>query len=351
MTGITLSGCDPYTLLSHMALYGLGAILEADGARDVRLAWTRSANPRPVISAGDLDGTAMAEIVGRHASAHHAEDSWVQRDITLGGEGRGLMSPRLSQFGDKATWELVQISRHEVLDLLTAGHDWLDLRFLAALGEPCYWSFDAKGATYQDDGANRLEMQPRNRGSEFMRNRLRPLARTVALRDPAGILVGLRGETVTDELENNSSSGLTATGLASPGPADNALVWCALWGICQFPIAMRINRTALTSGHISNRRRGRYLKEWLCVPMWHGAWNPARLRSILASQFPVTLAMAGLDLDESAHSKIPEARAWLAARNVEGVVRFSIQNFSSGHADQRRAMRGEAITVQGGGLA
>ena len=33
MTQITLAGCEPRTLLSHMALYGLGAILEAGGVR------------------------------------------------------------------------------------------------------------------------------------------------------------------------------------------------------------------------------------------------------------------------------------------------------------------------------
>ncbi len=45
MTQITLAGCEPRTLLSHMALYGLGAILEAGGARDVRLGWAGTATP------------------------------------------------------------------------------------------------------------------------------------------------------------------------------------------------------------------------------------------------------------------------------------------------------------------
>jgi hypothetical protein len=79
----------------------------------------------------------------------------------------------------------------------------------------------------------------------------------------------------------------TATGLASPGPTDNALAWCALWGISQFPLAMRINDTAQTSGHFSRAR-----KEWFYVPMWQGAWRPARLRSVLASQELRTFAGA-----------------------------------------------------------
>ena len=70
-------------LLSHMALYGLGAILEADGVRDVRLAWGPPANPRPVLSADGADETELAARVGRHAQAHAAADSWVRRDVTL----------------------------------------------------------------------------------------------------------------------------------------------------------------------------------------------------------------------------------------------------------------------------
>ena len=110
------------------------------------------------------------------------------------------MSPRLSQFAGQATWELVQQSRREVLDDLTAGHHWLDLRFLAALGEPCYWSYNRKGDTLQDDGASRLEMQPRNQGSEFVGTRLRKLADTVAQRDCRQDSRRAAGQSVDDEL-------------------------------------------------------------------------------------------------------------------------------------------------------
>ena len=45
---------------------------------------------------------------------------------------------------------------------LTATQQWLDLRLLAALGQPAYWSRDDKGGLMQDDGASRFDMQPRN---------------------------------------------------------------------------------------------------------------------------------------------------------------------------------------------
>ncbi len=349
MTQITLASCEPRTLFSPLALYGLGAIAESGGVRDVRLGWTGTANPRPCISAADADDIAVAELVLGHARMRNADSSWGRRDVTFRVKSPGVpktatkavMSPRLSQFADPATWELVQQSRQEVLDELTTGHHWLDLRFLAALGEPCYWSSSKKGESLQDDGAHRMEMQPRNQGSEFVGTRLRKLAAAVAQRDAAKVLAGLSGASVTDELDNSPDS-RTATGLASPGPADNALAWCALWGISQFPIAMRINDTAETSGHLSHRR-----KEWFYVPVWTGLWRPARLRSVLASQALRTFAATGLGAAGYTDGHVSAARAWLAARNVEGTVRFEILKFGSDNAPERRAMSGQVISVQG----
>jgi len=342
MTGLTFGGCEPYTLLSHMAMYGFGAILEAEGVRDVRLQWTGAGNPRPHISAPEVNASEMACVVARHASARAADGSWTQRDITLAGKPRGLMSPRLSQFGEQSDlWQQIQLARHAVLDGLTEGQGWLDLRFIAALGEPCYWHRDDRdNRILQDDGASRLEMQPRNQGSEFVGNRLRKLAGSVGQRDQGAILAGLLGDSVDDEIAGNASDSRTATGLAGLGPTDNALAWCALWGISQFPIAYRGNGVAITSGHLSYRRR-----EVFYVPMWQGCWRPARLRSVLASEELSILAGKGLEEGRSTDIAISKARAWLTARSVNGVIRFPIQKFGSDNAPERRAMRGEPISV------
>lgn len=342
MTKITLGSCEPRTLLSHMALYGLGAILASEGVRDVQLSWTASANPRPVVSMPEIDEITMATLVRQHAESRKADGSWVQQNLPTDAKPRGLMSPRLSQFGGRSDWAQVQSARHTVLDTLTAHHHWLDLRFLAALGEPCYWSANQKGEPLQDNGASRFEMQPRNQGSEFVGSRLRKVAATVSLRNPDGILAGLRGDSVADEAGNDKIDSRTATGLASPGPTDNALAWCALWGISQFPLAMRVNNTARTSGHISGRR-----DEWFYVPMWQGLWRPARLRTVLASQSPRVLASSGLELSDYSEADVSAARAWLASRGVDGVMRFPVQRFGSDNAPERRAMRGETISVRG----
>lgn len=347
MTEITLAGCDPWTLLSHAALYGLAAILESTGASDVRACWTTEAKPRPRVSFSGFDDAEAAALVLAHAQASDADGSWVQQQINLGGTGRGLMSPRLSSFKEESTWDEIQRLRHEVLESLTREHRWLDLGFLNALGEPCYWRFNRKGDRLQDDGASRLEMQPRNQGSEFVGNRLRKLAEAVADRDPSQILTGLRGEHIVDEIANDRSDSRTPTGLASPGPTDNALAWCALWGISQFPTTMQMFAAADTAGHL---RFGR--NEWFYVPVWHQEWRPARVRSILASRSLRVLASDGLEETIRGSERRPysvtevcEARAWLDARHAAGVIRFPIERFGSVNAPERRAMGGETISA------
>ncbi|MGH3260415.1 MAG: hypothetical protein ACRDNS_00310 [Trebonia sp.] len=351
MTHLTLAGCEPRTLLSHMALYGLGAILESAGVRDVRLGWTGTANPRPIVSTSDADEIALAEVVLSHARTHDAEESWMRRDVTFTVNSQGgpksattaLMSPRISRLADRAAWELLQRSRFDVLDELTGGHHPLDMRFLAALGEPCYWSRSPNGDAQQDNGASQLEMQPRNTGAEFVGTRLRKLAGAVARRDAAKVLAGLTGESPDDESEGNKRDSRTATGLAGPGPTDNALTWCALWGISQFPLAMRVNGVATTSGHLNRAK-----KEWFYVPMWAGPWRPARLRSVLASRELGAFAGSGLNGSADAGDlEVSKARAWLRTRGVEGTIRFEILEFGTGHARDRRAMSGQLISVQG----
>ena len=240
MSQITLGSCGPGALLSHLALYGLAAILESGGITGLRAGWNGSGDQRPYLTGPDLTGERAAQVVSRHAGQAADRGSWLHRSITLNGSPRALMSPRLTTFGDQTTWRQAQENRHQVLDSLTDQGRWLDLRFLAALGEPCYWVTDRQGTIQQDSAASRLEMQPRNIGSEFVGTRLRKLADAIAARTAGQILSGLLGDSVRDEAGGDAADSRTATGLAGPGPTDNALAWCALWGISQLPLAMRI---------------------------------------------------------------------------------------------------------------
>jgi CRISPR-associated protein Csb3 len=359
MSDITLGGCAPDVLLSHLALYGLAAILEAGGVADLHACWRIGGDQRPHVTAPSLTGERAAAVISRHARQAIAADSWLHRSITLGGTPRALMSPRLSTIADEATWRQAQRHRHEVLDQLTSQGRWLDLRFLAALGEPCYWIQDQQGTIQQDSAATRLEMQPRSQGSEFVGNRLRKIAVAVARRTGEQILAGLTGAIVRDEAEHDAADSRTATGLAEPGPTDNVVAWCALWGISQLPLAIRARDTAITSGHL-----GRGRSEFFYTPVWQSPWRPARLRTVLASTEVRTVASSGLDRSGRpapnplsravvpAHipmytsGQIAAAERSLAERGVVGVVRFAIHRFGSDKAPERRAARGEPIPVR-----
>jgi CRISPR-associated protein Csb3 len=356
MSEITLGSCAPGALLSHLALYGLAAILESGGITGLRAGWNGSGDQRPYLTGPDLTGERAAQVVSRHAGQAAGRGSWLHRSITLNGSPRALMSPRLTTFGDQTTWRHAQENRHKVLDSLTDQGRWLDLRFLAALGEPCYWVTDRQGKIQQDSAASRLEMQPRNIGSEFVGNRLRKLADAIAARTAGQILSGLFGDSVRDEAGGDAADSRTATGLAGPGPTDNALAWCALWGISQLPLAMRIKGMAVTTGHL-----GRGRQEFFYVPIWQSPWRPARLRAMLASTQLRIAASSGLDhtgrpmgnppgatIPMHTGSEITAARHWLAERGTDGVVRFPVQRFGSDNAPERRALTGEPIPLQAG---
>ncbi|WP_213455089.1 hypothetical protein [Rhizomonospora bruguierae] len=342
MTDFVLSTAEPTTMLSHMALYGLAAIVEDGGLAGVRLSWTAGMAPRPVLSAPRATPEVIGEIVRRHAARHDTPESWPSREVATG-ERRALMSPRISVISSREDWRSLQGRRHQVLQRLTEERALLDLRLIAALGEPSYWRFNRQGQRLQDDGASRLEMQPRNQGSEFVGNRIRPLAAAVAARTATAVSDGLLGRGVRDEVGKDAPASRTPTGFASPGPTDNALAWCALWGISQFPLALRTTGFAATTGHIGRGTAGRYY-----VPVWHGQWRTARLRTIVASGQLRRFAEAGLSPDEAGRTPDDGANGdaaaqWLASRGVTAVVRFPVRRFGSDSAPERRAMLGELI--------
>lgn len=340
MITFALGRSDVQVMLWHMALYGLGAILEDAGVSDIRLSWTTGMEPRARVQAPDLSEQAVDEIVREHAAQRSTELSWLSRDLALNGKARGLMSPRVGAIGnDPAAWAALQEARASVLDDLTDSRSGLDLRLLAALGEPCYWSRSRQGDAQQDDGASRLEMQPRNQGSEFVGSRLRKLASSVASRAGGVVADGLAGSHLQDEIGGGKVDSRTATGFANAGPTDNAVAWCALWGISQLPLAVRIDRTALTAGHI-----GRIRQEWFYLPYWTAAWRPAQLRSVLVSQHLRSAATVGLPAPWAVdHVQVLVAQSWLQSRGVHGLVRFRIERFGSDSAPERRAMRGEPV--------
>ncbi|HMA47677.1 MAG TPA: hypothetical protein VKP11_10835, partial [Frankiaceae bacterium] len=276
------------------------------------------------------------EIVRAHAARHAEADSWIQANLP--GSATALMSPRIGWVDGPAAWTALQRHRHAVLDALGAAGADLDLRLLAALGEPCYWRSN-RGTQLQDDAANRLEMQPRNQGSEFVRTRLRPLAKAVASRQVEAARAGLIGAVVRDEIGKDREDSRTATGLRGPGPTDNAVAWCALWGISQVPLALQVHRPARTATHVRVRA------EFFVVPVWRGPWHPARLRSVLNSRALDVAAAATTEENPIPAGDVGAACAWLRDRGVAALVRFPIEVFGSTSAPERRALRGQLVRL------
>lgn len=344
MTKLVMERSDYRVMLWHMALYGLAAICEEhDEQLTIRWGPGPTGQHRAHLESTVLDPPAMAELVRTHAHAH-THDSWLQEDVELKGKARGLMSPRITPFvADEPVRREVLRRRDQVLETLTAAHAFLDLQLLAGLGQPAYWSHDDKGALMQDDGAGRLEMQPRNQGSEFVGSRLSKLAEAVAARPPAEVLSGLSGGAVRDEIGKDQVASRTGTGFCSPGPVDNVVAWCALWGISQLPSTPRVGRRAITtsSGHL-----GRPRQEWFYLPYWEHPWRPTRLRTVVASARLRTAATSGLDQPWAADDQaLLSAHAWLRARGTTGVLRFPIERFGSDSAPERRAMNAALVPL------
>lgn len=345
MNELRLAG-DLRTALSHLALVGLGAILEDAGVANVRVGWSDAFDPRPVIRANDIDWPRAAGIVRAHALRHVEADDWT---AARGGGGRSaLMSPRIASLPDEAARRRHVAARWAVIDRELERTNWLDLHLIGSLGEPAYWRFNRQRQPLPDEGASRWEMKTRNRGEEFVGNRLRPLAERVAARSAERIESGLTGSAAEDELGRNDLESRTATGLAAPGPTDNALAWCALWGISQFPVIARIQRPSRSAGHLpAPRGTERDRRGWFYVPVPARPIALPRLRTVIVSDQLAQAAAIGAEDPASASALDVEAACgWLADRGIAALVRFPIGEYGSANAPERRALLGTVIPIR-----
>lgn len=333
MTDFVL-GSDHTRALDHFAGYGLGALLEQAGEQDVRLHWSDEADSKLTLSGLRSTPTSVADAVHKHAAAHCASESWVQQITTVQRADKdaevGLFSPRIAAPQGMDAWNRLYASRFQALDTPT-NRGWLDSLMLQALGEPAHWLLRTQ-TPEPDRGASRWEMKTRNRGEDFTRNRLAILAKAVAARNSDAVLAGLTGAAAVDEAGKNSADSRSGTGLMLPGPADNAMAWCALWGLSAFRITHRIGRQSFTPGAYPQTR---IHPQVMVLPLVTTPTSPAKLRRIIRSR---AFDLAAFGAAESSDRAV--GREILRNSTIKGLMRFGVRVAGSKSAPERQVLSG-----------
>ncbi len=342
MATIVLAG-EAEVALTHMALLGTAAIVQSGlPTADVTLHWRNESDGwRAVLDVDDVTEATIGAVVAEHAAQRSKPDSWVSADLDHEGRPTAVFSPRIKVATSPDSWAALQRRRWRGIDALSGDSEGgLDRRLIQALGEPGYWRSSPTGPK-ADDGASRLEMKTRNRGEEFVQNRLRLLAAAVSARSSAQVVAGLTGAAVRDEVGKNKADSRSGTGFVGPGPVDNAVAWCALWGISQFPVIPRVVSRSSTCGFVSGNR----IRSALAVPMVMWPVTPARMRSLMLGTHAMTAAQrddsgsAGPDVLES-----EVAVDYLRERGVGMIMRFPWWS-SSGNAPEFRLLSGTSIRL------
>ena len=340
MTIIRLGG-SPASALTHMAMVGLAAILQDRTSVDPRMRWIESNGLTAQVDVPELNAHEIGAVIGEHAAECAKPDSWVSQDLDHEGRLTAVFSPRIKPAATNQQWARLQKARQEGLDCIRDHGGDLDLRFIHALGEPAYWR-SAPNGPRPDEGASRWEMKTRNRGEEFVGNRLRLLAAAVGDRDNELILQGLTGAAVRDECGKNARDSRSSTGLTRPRPTDNAVAWCALWGIAQLPVIQRVDQRSATAGYLAAARAPRH-DPAMIIPMPIRPMLPARFRTLLRGPELVAGGRSGLEPDGSAAEISAAALEWFRVRGIGALMRFPIERVGSASAPENRLLDGVMI--------
>lgn len=332
MTYLLLAG-SPRSALTHLAMVGLSSILRDSGDRSARSCWDLD-TARPHVCSS-LSEEEIGQLVVRHAY-ERAEDSWLCAKIAGGSrQGMSLFSPRIKA-AQLHHWSDYVAERDAWLAANRAALTLLDFRMLAGLGQPAWWRCDPK-ETRPDDGASRWEMKTRNRGEEFLRNRLMPLTEVMSQRLGTDVIAGLRGESLVDELSKNAPDSRTATGLSVPGPTDSALAYVALWAIASLRTVYRGKDVSESAGMCPRHRVHPTL-----------AFLPVFVTPVTSRHFEAVTASRALDeVGTRARSEIGEdlggsgEQDWLREQGVHAVAVFPVRKTGSTSAPERQILSGE----------
>lgn len=305
--------------------YGLAAILEEIEKTPAFIWWDQDGLVN--IKCADAVIQDAAQYVKEHAE-NNLQKSWLTARTLIGGKKRATLSPRIGRL-DSDAFEGLQRDRWNTIDTIPIA-DVSIWHLIGALGEPAYWAQE-KNDRRPDYGASPWEMKTRNRGEEFIQNRVAILARKVAERKACKVKTGLSGASLVDEAGKNSLDSRTPTGLRAPGLTDNAQAWCALVGIGFFPTcpvaptaSLRFPRSA-AAGVQYGTWKGKKTT-FLYAPIPTQPATLSRLRCVLRSESLARFVKYSLMQQEGSlfhdprESRTSSSGNWLANHGIGGVM-------------------------------
>ena len=327
----------------HLFAIGLASILEAELDRSIRLSW--HSRREVLIDAGpDITGEHIGQIMHKHA-LRHADAEWLTTVAKLAGGNRSPLSPRIGKLADQKAFRDRERVRRPLIDGLLA-HDWLTRRFLGALGRPVDWAVNDQKEIVPDRGASAWEMKTRNRGEEFVQNRLKKLAQAVAARDDHAVTRGLLGVSVLDESGKNTLDSRTGTGLHAPRPTDSARAWAALWGISAFPVQPVTGQSEPTrqSSTTAGALRLSGGKVWFFIPVAEEPQTVAALRAVIRSGALARQALVAVRASASAsRSATSRDFDWLEEHGIRQFVLFDRAKSDNAKAPELYALPGRTV--------
>ncbi|MDO5076188.1 aldehyde dehydrogenase [Corynebacterium sp.] len=336
--------------LSHFALYGLALLCDEQWPGEVRIRWTEERESKAELSIPNVSEAEVADLLLAYARKLSEPNAWPQIRKFYGSEKsraeRAPFSPRFKPIDHVANtddWRDHQAFRLRALDACIQTADFVSLQWIVGLGEAAYWRCDLKNKR-PDEGASRWEMKTRNKGEEFVKDRLGPMVKELSTWSNAKVLEGITGRSIDDSLGKQKLDSRTSTGLTSPAPTDVALAFAGLLGIALFPLAH--NTSGLSITPCAWRTSDLHPRK-IVLPIPTEPLSLGRIRNILTSEAMATMVehygSEGLNTDtsETFDVTVDASTTWLRARGITACSVFPILKAGSDSAPERQIQRGQ----------
>ena len=343
---LTIAG-DVTSALTYFAAVGTALIVEEELHQTAYIEYSLDSPPKAKVRIGSASTREVAEAIQSVATRWASEGSWAtsthEYPEKKSSIERSPFSPRIKQFSDETVRECHVGFRTFHLDHAREQGDTLMLSLVAGLGEAAYWRTE-RNQPRPDDGASRWEMKTRNKGQEFIKDRLALLVCEDATWEIEEILDGVIGTQVKDALGGNKDDSRSATGFATPGPADNALALLALLGISAFPVSLQSKKQSVTPGAFPI---GFTHPQFAVFPVPNRAVTLSSLKTaIVSSQLDsVAREMLGFEGDSEQSVLAAAGKTWLRDRGFGAVVCHQILKTGSSSAPERQILEGNLVPL------